>query len=114
MKADAEAVKTAEKDSVGTHPVVLDLALNFCVFQFEVLRNPARKMAHGIDKVVDVPVLMQRHVPTIQTVQKTVEVPHVQFLDRVVDVPVVMQRQAPWPSILEERTNSSAHRWRDH
>ena len=33
-------------------------------------------------------VVMQRQVPNIQTVQKTVEVPQVQFLDRVVDVPV--------------------------
>ena len=40
-------------------------------------------------KIVDVPVVMQRQVPTIQTLQKTVEVPQVQF-DRVVDVVVVM------------------------
>ena len=46
-----------------------------------------------IGKVVDVPIVMQRQVPTIQTVQKT-EVPQVQF-DRVVDVPVVLQRQGP-------------------
>ena len=35
-----------------------------------------------------------RHVPLIQTVQKTVEVPRVQFIDRVVDDPAVMQRRA--------------------
>ena len=46
-----------------------------------------------IGKIVDVPIVMQRQVPTIQTVQKT-EVPQVQF-DRVVDVPVVLQRQMP-------------------
>ena len=35
-----------------------------------------------IDRIVDVPVVvMQRQVPIIQTVQKTVGVPHVQFLD---------------------------------
>ena len=34
-----------------------------------------------IDRIVDVPVVMQRQVPTIQTVQKTVEVPQVRFLD---------------------------------
>ena len=34
-----------------------------------------------IDRIVDVPVVTQRQVPTIQTVQKTVKVLHVQFLD---------------------------------
>ena len=40
-----------------------------------------------LDRVVDVPVVMQRHVPTIQKVQKTVEVPQVQFIDKLVDDP---------------------------
>ena len=34
-----------------------------------------------IDRIVYVPVVMQRQVPIIQTVQKTVEVLQVQFLD---------------------------------
>ena len=38
---------------------------------------------------------MQHQVPTIQTFQKTVEVPPSQYLDRVTDrVPVVVQRQS--------------------
>ena len=41
---------------------------------------------------MDVPVVMQRQVPVIQNVQKTVEVPLVQFIDKVVDVSVIMQR----------------------
>ena len=45
-----------------------------------------------LDRVVDVPVVMQRHVPTIQKVQKTVEVLQVQFIDKLVDDPTVMQR----------------------
>ena len=36
----------------------------------------------------------QRLVPNIQSTQKTVEVPRVQFIDRVVDDPAVMQREA--------------------
>ena len=40
---------------------------------------------------VDVPVVMQGQVLVSQTVQKTVEVPQVQFLDRVPDVPVATQ-----------------------
>merc|ERR1719221_1558879 len=39
--------------------------------------------------------MKQRHVPSIQKVQKTVEVPQVQYIDRVVDVPVMKQRHVP-------------------
>merc|ERR1711948_158337 len=42
-----EAQKVAEKDLAVTHPIRLGLALNFSVFQYEVLQNPddACKMA---------------------------------------------------------------------
>merc|ERR1712232_406564 len=45
--AYAEAQKVAEKDLAVTHPIRLGLALNFSVFQYEVLQNPdeACKMA---------------------------------------------------------------------
>ena len=53
-------------------------------------------------KAVDVPVVRQGQVPTVQTLHKTVEVPQVQFIDRVVEVPVVTQRQ-DMPSMPRER-----------
>ena len=37
----------------------------------------------------DVPVVMQRQVLVIQRVQRTVDVPLVQYIDTIVDVPVV-------------------------
>merc|ERR1712066_575775 len=42
-----EAQKVAEKDLAVTHPIRLGLALNYSVFQYEVLQNPddACKMA---------------------------------------------------------------------
>merc|ERR1712207_22243 len=42
-----EKSKVAEKDLVVTHPIRLGLALNYSVFQYEVLQNPeeACKMA---------------------------------------------------------------------
>merc|ERR1712066_385472 len=42
-----QAQKVAEKDLAVTHPIRLGLALNFSVFQYEVLSNPeeACKMA---------------------------------------------------------------------
>merc|ERR1712013_505524 len=39
-KAYEEAQKVAEKDLAVTHPIRLGLALNFSVFQYEVLQNP--------------------------------------------------------------------------
>ena len=48
-----------------------------------------------IDEVVDVPVVVQRQVPTVEKVQKTVKVRQVQFIDKVVDAPVIVQRQVP-------------------
>ena len=63
-------------------------------------------------KVVEVPVMLRRQVPAIQKVQKTVEVPPVQYIGEIVDVPVVAQRQVPTfqtvqktveaPQIIEE------------
>jgi len=46
-KAYAEATSVAEKDLAVTHPIRLGLALNYSVFQYEVLSNPdeACKMA---------------------------------------------------------------------
>merc|ERR1712209_380195 len=52
--------------------------------------------------VVDIPVVQQRQVPTVQTVQKTVEVPQLQFIDKVVDIPVVAQRQIPMVQTVEK------------
>ena len=40
-----------------------------------------------LDKVVDMPVGVQQQVVVV-TVQKTAEVPHLQFIDKVVAVPV--------------------------
>ena len=48
-----------------------------------------------IGKINDVSVVRQGQVPTMRIVQRTVEVPQVQFHDRVADVPVSMERQAP-------------------
>merc|ERR1712032_388903 len=45
-----EAQKVAEKDLAVTHPIRLGLALNYSVFQYEVLSNPeeACKMARTV------------------------------------------------------------------
>ena len=42
-----------------------------------------------MEQIIDMPVMMQCQV------QKTVEVPQIQFIDKAVDVPVIVQRQVP-------------------
>ena len=54
----------------------------------EVDRHVEVPQVQYADETIDVPVGVQRRVPTIQTAQGTVEVPQVQFLDRMVDVPI--------------------------
>ena len=46
-----------------------------------------------IGTAVDVPVMAHRQVHSIQRVQKTVEVPQIQFIDKFVDAPVGVQAE---------------------
>ena len=48
-----------------------------------------------IDKVVSIPVVAQRQVPSAPRVQKIVEMPKVQFSDGEVNMPVAAQRRVP-------------------
>ena len=48
-----------------------------------------------VDKIVDVPVQQQRHVPVIQKVPKIVEVPTLEYVDHVVHVPITQHRHVP-------------------
>ena len=45
------------------------------------------------DGEVDMPVVAQRQVPMIPNVQKTVEVPQIQYIDKIVDAPVVARSE---------------------
>ena len=47
------------------------------------------------DKVVDNPVVAQRQIYMVLTVQKSIEIPQLQVTDQVVDVPVVVVAQVP-------------------
>merc|ERR1711945_75660 len=52
--------------------------------------------------VVDIPVVAQRQIPMVQTVQKTIEIPQMQYIDKVVDVPVVQVMQVPQVQVVEK------------
>ena len=47
------------------------------------------------DKFVDDPVLAQRQISMVQTVQTSTEIPQLQYCDEVIDVPVVSVVQVP-------------------
>ena len=48
-----------------------------------------------VDKMIEMPVVLQRQVPTAQTVHKTVEIHQAQFIDTDVNISVNVQRQVP-------------------
>ena len=62
-------------------------------YEFDILKVPQIEF---IDRVLDIPVVTQEWVLTVQTVQRNVKIPQVQCLGKVADVPVVVQRQVPW------------------
>ena len=47
------------------------------------------------DKVIDKPVVAQRQISTVQTVQTNIEIPQLQYCDEVIDVPAVFVEQVP-------------------
>ena len=54
------------------------------------------------DKVIDKPVVAQRQISTVQTVQTSIEIPQLQHCDEVIDVPVVLVVQAPLVQVMAE------------
>ena len=89
LAEDIEAPVSKMPDSIEAH------------FQasFKATRNPNGEPypAFTSDKSWDEAsgkTVTHRQVPLIQRVQKTVEVPRVQFIDRLVDDPAVMRREA--------------------
>ena len=56
------------------------------------------------DSVEDTPLAQQSLSPTAQTVQKTANVPQMQYNDKVVEVPVVMQRPDPILQTVQKTT----------
>ena len=86
-------------------------------FSLKVQKTAEVPRTQFIDKVVDVPVDMQRQVQqfklcrrpwrfhrfsTVQTVQKTAEITQVQFLDKVVEMPTVVQRQVTMVQVVQK------------
>ena len=60
-----------------------------------------RVQNHTVEQFIDMPVVMQRQV------QKTVEVPQIQFIDEAVDVPVIVRRQVPIVQKMQKTVEAS-------
>ena len=63
---------------------------------------PAIPESEVAQEVVEMPVVLQRQVATIQRTQKTLEVPQMQYGGKIVDVPVAEQHQVPTVSSRAE------------
>ena len=90
MEKTIEVMKHIPQEHVQNHTVkqVIDVVAQIHETD-EVLQ------IQFIDEAVDVPVIVQRQVPTVQKVQKTLEASQAQSTDKVMNAPVIMQRQVP-------------------
>ena len=60
----------------------------------QVTKQAERLQTHDVD-VVDLPVVLSRQVPRIQTAVKTAEASPKQFVGRVVELPVILRAEFP-------------------
>ena len=73
-----------------------------------VTKHVEGQLSQFTDKVVDIPVVVQRQIPiAVQTVQKTIEISQWQDIDEVVDVPVGLVEQVPLVRVVAETAEIS-------
>ena len=68
----------------------------------DVTKHVETPQTQFFDQGVGVPIVIQRQVPRIQTVLKTVTVPTAQSVGRVVDMPVIIQIMPLVHKVMEE------------
>ena len=74
----------------------------------QVTKHDEVQLSQFTDKVVDVPVVVQRQIPiAVQTVQKAIESSQLQDIDEVVDVPVGLVAQVPLVRVVAETAEIS-------
>ena len=94
-----KAIQSMQQERTPEHVIVKSDVLGPEVMEETI--EVVQKQVQKIDKTVDVQVVMQRQVLASKTVQKTVEVPQVQFLERAVGVPVATQTEQTGVLFLE-------------
>ena len=55
------------------------------------------------DKAVDIPVVAQRQISTVQTVQTSIEIPQLQYCDEAIDAPAVFVVLVPQVHVVEKK-----------
>ena len=59
-------------------------------------------LSQFIDMAVEIPVVAQRQISMVQTVQMSIEIPQLQHCDEVIDVPVVSVVQVPHVCVVKK------------
>ena len=73
-----------------------------------VTKHVEVQLSQFTDKVVDIPVVVQRQIPiVVRTVQKTTDIPQLQCIDKVIDVPVGFVEQVPLVRVVAETAEIS-------
>ena len=73
-----------------------------------VTKHVEVQLSQFTDKVVDIPVVVQRQVPiVIRTVQKTTDIPQLPCIDKVMNVPVGLVEQVPLVRVVAETAEIS-------
>ena len=66
----------------------------------QVTKHVEIPLLQFMNKVVDIPVVAQRQISAVQTVQKSLEISQLPITDEVIDVPVVLVVQAPLVQVM--------------
>ena len=59
-------------------------------------------LSQFIDKAFDIPVVVQRQISMVLTVQKRIEISQLQYCDEVIDVPVISVVRVPQLRVVEQ------------
>ena len=100
-----KTVKVLPVQSIGTVanvPVIMQITKWPETMFNKVTKHVETPQIYFCDQGVGVPLAIQRQVPRIQTVLKTVKFPTAQSVGRVVDVPVIMTIMPLVHKVIEE------------
>ena len=73
----------------------------------QVTKHVEIPLSQFTDKVVDKPVVVQRQISTVLTVQKNIEISQLQVDDKVVDIPVMLVVRVPQVRIVKKTVEDS-------
>ena len=90
-RGEVDKTKTEAKNSLKNHCITMRSTSS--IVEQPVERETVEAKQYPQDAQERADLTNQREVPAIRSVQKTVQVPRVQYIDKVADIPVDVQRQ---------------------